>query len=337
MTREEAIKIVKEFINGTCLHLVDQEALETLIPELAESEDERMIREIKRYIKEQGDKPNGLPNGTVSVSDMIAWLEKQKYNRMQPVYDNQESFESALDKAWKSYNECGSRTVDSFEDDYIECAHAKGFREGYLFGLEKQKENIEKEYVFRPLAGTDITIAAEQAIRIANEGDRLVLAFNGAYIPVRKGYNVNKIVDIYDSFIEKQKEGSKSTDSVPSVTKCEYEWHKVTDSLPDSKRLVLAKDSFGNVLLTRYDGSWMVNVYDSEDYYTHNSITEWCDIPKDTHYAYLRGLIKWSEEDERMRQTAIEACKVVINDYENSNSRFYKCKDWLENKLVEKI
>ena len=42
MTREEAIKIVKEFINGTCLHLVDQEALKTLIPELAESEDERV-------------------------------------------------------------------------------------------------------------------------------------------------------------------------------------------------------------------------------------------------------------------------------------------------------
>ena len=42
MTREEAIKIVKEFINGTCLHLVDQEALKTLIPELAENEDERV-------------------------------------------------------------------------------------------------------------------------------------------------------------------------------------------------------------------------------------------------------------------------------------------------------
>lgn len=72
--------------------------------------------------------------------------------------------------------------------------------------LEKQKENIEKEYVFRPLAGTDITVAAEQAIRRANEGDRLVLAFNGAYIPVRKGCNANKIVDIYNAFIEKQKE-----------------------------------------------------------------------------------------------------------------------------------
>ena len=61
-------------------------------------------------------------------------------NRMQPVYDNQESFESALDKAWKSYNESGARTVDGCEDNYVECAHAKGFREGYLFGIEKQKD-----------------------------------------------------------------------------------------------------------------------------------------------------------------------------------------------------
>lgn len=78
--------------------------------------------------------------------------------------------------------------------------------DGMLIWLEKQKENIEKEYVFRPLAGTDITIAAEQAIRRANEGDHLVLAFNGAYIPVKKGCNANKIVGIYDTFIEKQKE-----------------------------------------------------------------------------------------------------------------------------------
>lgn len=40
--------------------------------------------------------------------------------------------------------------------------------------------------------------------------------------------------------------------------------------------------------------------------------------------------VEWSEEDERMRQTAIEACKTVAADYENSNARFYKCKEWLE-------
>ena len=74
-------------------------------------------------------------------SEWLAYLEKHKYDRMQPIYDSIDSFESALDKAWKAYNDSGARTVDGCEDDYVECAHAKGFREGYLFGLEKQKEN----------------------------------------------------------------------------------------------------------------------------------------------------------------------------------------------------
>ena len=70
---KEALKEAKKLYGKYCIDNV----LEKLFPELKESEDERMLREIKRYIKEQGDKPTGLPNGTVAVSDMIAWLEKQ--------------------------------------------------------------------------------------------------------------------------------------------------------------------------------------------------------------------------------------------------------------------
>jgi hypothetical protein len=54
-----------------------KKGIEYIFPELKESEDEKMLREIKRYIKEQGNKPTGLPNGTVAVADMLAWLEKQ--------------------------------------------------------------------------------------------------------------------------------------------------------------------------------------------------------------------------------------------------------------------
>lgn len=79
-------------------------------------------------------------------------------------------------------------------------------RDDFFTYLEKQKENTEKEYVFRPSPGTCITIAAEQAIRRANEGDRLVLAFNEAYVPVNKHDSVKRIVDEYYSFIEKRKE-----------------------------------------------------------------------------------------------------------------------------------
>ena len=74
MTREKAIKIVKEFINGTCLHLVDQEAFETLIPELNESEDERMREEIKEFIFKQADRGDLI----AKRKKWIAYLEKQK-------------------------------------------------------------------------------------------------------------------------------------------------------------------------------------------------------------------------------------------------------------------
>lgn len=79
MTREKAIKIVKEFISGTCLHLVDQEALETLIPELAESEDERIRKTLIEELSVcniVGELQYRLPKAT--RDECLAWLERQK-------------------------------------------------------------------------------------------------------------------------------------------------------------------------------------------------------------------------------------------------------------------
>ena len=142
MTKEEAIRRIKSWN----LDSDDMEVLSVVIPELAESEGERIRKFLIDYF--------GIIKSTLSD-----------------------------DGIWK------------------------GFQiEEILAFLEKQKENIEKEYVFRPLAGTDINSAASQAIRRVNKGDSLVLAFNEVYIPVRKGHDANKIVDIYHAFIEKRKE-----------------------------------------------------------------------------------------------------------------------------------
>lgn len=117
------------------------------IPELVESEDEKMRKEIIEVLQFV---PSSMwEQAKTDYERCFAYLEKQKYDRMQPVYDNQESFESALDKAWKSYNDSGARTVDGCEDNYTECAYAKGFREGYLFGLQKQKD-LDKMIVVSP-------------------------------------------------------------------------------------------------------------------------------------------------------------------------------------------
>ena len=112
--------------------------LEEIFPELAESEDERIIKKLQECVKNRNWSLNGP-----TQDEVFAWLERQKakkqLDRMAPIYNDKESFEFALEKAWKYYNESASKTVDSFEDDYIECVFSKGFREGFLY-KEKQKE-----------------------------------------------------------------------------------------------------------------------------------------------------------------------------------------------------
>ena len=116
-------------------------AVEHAFPQLRESEDERVRKELLSFIE-------SVQHSYLCATDRrekwIAYLEKQKCDRMKPIYDARESFESALEKAWNDYHN-GYENVDKFEDDYVECAHAKGFREGYLFGIEKQKEQKPAE------------------------------------------------------------------------------------------------------------------------------------------------------------------------------------------------
>lgn len=79
MTREEALKIIKEFINGTCLHLSDQQALETLIPELAESEDEKIRKFLIDYFEiiKSTLSDDGVWKG-FQIEDILAYIKKQK-------------------------------------------------------------------------------------------------------------------------------------------------------------------------------------------------------------------------------------------------------------------
>ena len=107
MTREEAIKIIKEFVNDTCLHLVDQEALETLIPELKESDDERIRKWIKKEI-EYKYVVEGIVNSK-QADEALGWLEKQKH-----LYET---------------------TKDRF--------YREGFEEGQLYEKQKDQEPIK--------------------------------------------------------------------------------------------------------------------------------------------------------------------------------------------------
>lgn len=197
---KEALERARKFYNELAACRTKQKVA-AIFPELAESEDEIHRKWILEYLYD------GLRKADEQFKDhfrsAIAWLEKQKESLHIPE-TCKENADSFTDEKDRNIRGCiGMALADVSESRFK--IYGVTLKECLAY-LEKQKENIEKEYVFRPLAGTDINNAALQAIRRANEGDRLVLAFNGAYIPVRKGCNANKIVDIYEAFIEKQKE-----------------------------------------------------------------------------------------------------------------------------------
>ena len=132
-------------------------------------------------------------------------------------------------------------------------------------------------------------------------------------------------------WLEKQKENLKSADSIPSNcasdAKCGDRWQKVTDSLPDNGRLVLAQDCLGNTLLARYDGeaNWEVSVYDNDDYYCRNTITRWCEIPSEKQKEQKPA--EWSEEDEKMIE---QIRRIVFGDGSVKNGEREKIHDWLK-------
>ena len=77
MTREEAIKEIKswDFLEGK-----EIEAIQTLVPELAESEDERIRKELIEFIQWSVDRRFMREDfhQAKRPSEWIAWLEKQK-------------------------------------------------------------------------------------------------------------------------------------------------------------------------------------------------------------------------------------------------------------------
>ena len=85
MIREEAIDIVrKNWPNGR--HQLS-EALETLIPELKESEDEKMIRIIIKTLQDVNKKYKTMM-GDILLENCIAWLEK--HGEQKPAWNEED-------------------------------------------------------------------------------------------------------------------------------------------------------------------------------------------------------------------------------------------------------
>ena len=77
MEKKEAMKILKEFRDKSALFSV-RTALDTVIPELKESEDEKIRKAIHIYLDWlDGRNKDYQPKGDYTIRDMIAWLENQ--------------------------------------------------------------------------------------------------------------------------------------------------------------------------------------------------------------------------------------------------------------------
>lgn len=75
MERKEAIEVIKKNWPDSNFTML-REALETLIPELAESEDEKIRKTLIDYFNTF----SGGYYGELKIKDIIAWLEKQQDN-----------------------------------------------------------------------------------------------------------------------------------------------------------------------------------------------------------------------------------------------------------------
>lgn len=130
--------------------------------------------------------------------------------------------------------------------------------------LEKQKVTDE-EIIFRPIVGTDIRIAAKQAIEKIDIGKKVVLAFNGAYIPVN-GKTVGEIDSEYDAWLEEQGE------KLPVIR-----WYDVSLIPQEGEELLVEWDS--------EDATWHEIAFYHADTKTFwngerqvKNVTKWCYI-----------------------------------------------------------
>lgn len=115
MTREEAIEVYNGLINTKI-----KEAFEFFAPELRESEDERIRKELVAFLKYYH---TGEGNYNIEFSDKwIKWLEKQKDTNLIKLTDN---VVSGLDRALMIVKDAKGVLPGYQSDDGIyECNHA---------------------------------------------------------------------------------------------------------------------------------------------------------------------------------------------------------------------
>ena len=137
MEKKEAMKILKEFHDKSALFSV-RTALDTIIPELAESDGERIRKELIKVFSNREKYLIDQSFGGITVSEAIAWLEKQGEKESDPRYENLEELLAADDIYQMSMND---EMVQEAKEKAVNAL--SGMCIGRLLGLEKQGEYKE--------------------------------------------------------------------------------------------------------------------------------------------------------------------------------------------------
>ena len=131
--------------NGSCFENSVYD-LFTITPEPEPTDFERALADSLwvEFCEERVSSPNDCIEFARRHSKQLVDLankDSECTRHLVPVYDDKDNFETALEKAWVTYRD-GSMNVDKFEDNFLECVHAKGFREGFLFAVGAGEDKV---------------------------------------------------------------------------------------------------------------------------------------------------------------------------------------------------
>ena len=143
MTREEAIEVIKRTKGAMVYTEKEKEALEILIPEFTESEDEKIIRAIIDALYSHTNSINLLSSRGYQMGDIEAWLEKQKETSINWMKsDNVKNPDKPyIDKAGMFYTTdgrmCYASDIEKQRDENAKNSFERGIRVGII---RQQKE-----------------------------------------------------------------------------------------------------------------------------------------------------------------------------------------------------
>ena len=181
--------------------------IENIFPELKESEDERIRKELIQYLKNY---PN-LPNGHYCRDDFFAWLEKQgETSDYNPYKETVKSISTMVEK----YAQFGSDLQDFYNNVKVKCKDAIEYDKTFL---EKQGEQPNKVSIWKHWNNGIAGNGEGKLIYLVKNGNTYMLSsslgFECDYI---------ELSDLDKLYAEKQGE-QKPTDKV------EPKWKKGND------------------------------------------------------------------------------------------------------------